>query len=147
MTPNQYTEPDDRLFRKMFSEIPLEKAPKNFTSGIMQQVYSGFEPVQESYETRKQMLLGYAALLAAIVVVGLMLFAQWPFLKLNFLTDLVQLKSLLNVSMGILDGIKSFTTFLKDSATVIIILTAVGLLLLLERIIRKEFQHKHSMFN
>ena len=145
MNPSEYTEPDDRLLRKMFSEMPLEKAPANFTSGIMQQVYTGFEAVEESPETRKQMLLGYAALLAAIVVVGLMLFAQWPFLKLNFLTEIFQLKSLLNISIGILDGIKSITTFIKASSTVIIILTAVGLLLLIERIIHKEFQHKHTL--
>ena len=146
MKPTEYTEPDDNLLRKMFSEIPLEKAPENFTNGIMQQVYTGFEPVQESPESRRQMILGYAALLAAMVVVGLMLFAQWPFLKLDFLSDLVQLRSLLNVSMGILEGIKSFTSFLKESSTVIIILSAVGLLLLFERILRKEFQHKHTMF-
>ena len=146
MKPTEYTEPDDRLLRKMFSEIPLEKAPENFTSGIMQHVYSGFEPVQESPELRRQLIFGYAALLAAIVIVGLMLFAQWPFLKLDFLSELVQVKNLLNVSIGILDGIKSFTSFLKESATVIIILTAVGLLLLFERIIHREFQQKHTMF-
>lgn len=97
----------------------------------MQQVYTGFEAVEESPETRKQMLLGYAALMAAIVIVGLMLFAQWPFLKLNFLSELVQVKSLLNISIGLLDGIKSITSFLKASSTVIIIFSAVGLLLLL----------------
>lgn len=145
MKPTEYTEPDDRLLRKMFSEMPLEKAPANFTSGIMQQVYTGFEAVEESPETRKQMLLGYAALMAAIVIVGLMLFAQWPFLKLNFLSELVQVKSLLNISIGLLDGIKSITSFLKASSTVIIIFSAVGLLLLLERIIHKEFQHKHTL--
>ena len=144
MNPTEYTEQDDRLLRKMFAEIPLEKAPENFTSGIMQQVYTGFESVETSPETRRQILMGYAALLAAIVVVGLMLFAQWPFLKLDFLSQIVQLKSLLNVSMGILDGIKSITTFIKDSSTVLIILAAIGLLLLFERIIRKEFQHKHT---
>ena len=144
MKPTEYTEPDDMLLRKMFSEIPLEKAPENFTSGIMQQVYAGFEPVEESSELRLQMLLGYAALLAAVVVVGLMLFAQLPFLKFTFLTELIQLKSLLSVSMGILDGIKSFTSFLKESSTMIIILSAVGLLLVFERLIRKEFQHKHT---
>ena len=144
MKPTEYTDPDDRLLRKMFSEIPLEKAPENFTSGIMQQVYTGFEPVQESPELRRQLILGYAALLVAIVVMGLMLFAQWPFLKFDYLSELVQVKNPLNVSMGILNGIKSFTTFLKDSSTVIIILAAVGLLLLFERIIHKEFQQKHT---
>ncbi len=145
MKPTIYTEPDDRLLRKMFSEMPLEKAPANFTSGIMQQVYTDFEAVEESPETRKQLLLGYAALLAAIVIVGLMLFAQWPFLKINFLTEIVQLKSLLNISIGILGGIKSVTTFLRESSTVLIIFAAVGLLLLLERIIHREFQHKHTL--
>ena len=145
MNPTEYTEPDERLLRKMFAEIPLEKAPENFTSGIMQQVYTGFESVEASPETRRQILMGYAALLAAIVVVGLMLFAQWPFMKFDFLSQIVQLKSLLNVSMGILDGIKSVTTFIRDSSTVIIILTAIGLLLLVERIIRREFQHKHTL--
>lgn len=144
MNPNEYNEPDERLLRKMFAEIPLEKAPENFTSGIMQQVHTGFESVEASPETRRQILMGYAALLAAIVVVGMMLFAQWPFLKFDFLSQLVQLKSLLNVSMGILDGIKSFTSFVRDSSTVIIILAAIGLLLLFERIIRKEVQHKHT---
>lgn len=141
MRSTEYTDPDDRLLRELFSQIPLEKAPENFTSGIMQQVYTGFETVGESPETRRQVLMGYATLLAAIVIVGLMLFAQWPFLKLNFLSDFVQLKSLLNVSLGILDGIKNFTSFLKESSTVIIILAAIGLLLLFERIIRKEFNH------
>lgn len=145
MKSTEYTEPDDRLLRKMFSEMPIEKAPANFTSGIMQQVYSGFEPVEESLETRRQILMGYAALLVAIVAVGLMIFAQLPFLKLSFLSEFVQLKSLLNVSMGILQGIKSITTFIKESSTVIIILSAVGILLFLERIIHKEFQHKHTL--
>ena len=144
MKTTEYIEPDDKFLRKLFSEIPLEKAPENFTSGIMQQVYSGVEPLHESPELRKQLLLGYGSLVAAIVIVGLMLFAQWPFLELNIFSDFIHLKDLLNASIGILDGINRITSFLKQSSTVIIILSSIGLLLLVERLIRKEFLHNRS---
>lgn len=144
MKTTEYIQPDDNFLRELFAKVPLEKAPENFTSGIMQQVYSGVEPIPESPELRKQMLLGYASLLAAIVIVAFMLFAQWPFLKLNFFSDFIHLKDLLNASMGILEGINRITSFLKQSSTVIIILSAIGLLLLVERFIRKEFIHNRS---
>ena len=144
METPRYTEPEDQFLRDLFSKIPIEKAPENFTSGILQQVYSGVEPIQESPEIRKQLLLGYGSLLVAIIIVGLMIFAQLPFLNINLSTDFIHLKDLLNASMSILDGINRISSFLKQSSTVIIIFSAIGLLLLIERLIRKEFIHNRS---
>ena len=36
------TEPDDKLLMELMLKMPVEKAPESFTSGVMQQVYSGF---------------------------------------------------------------------------------------------------------
>jgi hypothetical protein len=138
------TEPDDKLLMELMLKMPLEKAPESFTSGVMQQVYSGFEPVQETPELRRQMLFGYISLLAAILIVGVMVFAQWPFFNINLFSSTDQLRSLLNASLGILDGINSITQFLKDSSTVIIIMSSIGLLLIFERFLRRGFQHDRS---
>jgi hypothetical protein len=90
------------------------------------------------------MLFGYISLLAAILIVGVMVFAQWPFFNINLFSSTDQLRSLLNASLGILDGINSITQFLKDSSTVIIIMSSIGLLLIFERFLRRGFQHDRS---
>ncbi|MCD6661003.1 MAG: hypothetical protein LT105_12650 [Lentimicrobium sp.] len=130
-------EPDDQFLMDLMQKMPVEKAPESFTSGVMQQVYSGFEPQTDTPEVRRQVLFGYFALLAAVVIIGLMIFAQLPFLKFNFLNDTDYLRNILNASMGILEGVKRFSTFLKESSTVIIILSSVGLLLIFERVLRR----------
>jgi hypothetical protein len=130
-------EPDDQFLIDLMQKMPVEKAPESFTSGVMQQVYSGFEPQTDTPEVRRQVLFGYFALLAAVVIIGLMIFAQLPFLKFNFLNDTDYLRNILNASMGILEGVKRFSTFLKESSTVIIILSSVGLLLIFERVLRR----------
>lgn len=130
-------EPDDQFLMDLMQKMPVEKAPESFTSGVMQQVYSGFEPQTNTPEVRRQVLFGYFALLAAVVIIGLMIFAQLPFLKFNFLNDTDYLRNILNASMGILEGVKRFSTFLKESSTVIIILSSVGLLLIFERVLRR----------
>jgi hypothetical protein len=130
-------EPDDQFLMDLMQKMPVEKAPESFTSGVMQQVYSGFEPQTDTPEVRRQVLFGYFALLAAVVIIGLMIFAQLPFLKFNFLSDTDYLRNILNASMGILEGVKRFSTFLKESSTVIIILSSVGLLLIFERVLRR----------
>lgn len=130
-------EPDDQFLMDLMQKMTVEKAPESFTSGVMQQVYSGFEPQTDTPEVRRQVLFGYFALLAAVVIIGLMIFAQLPFLKFNFLNDTDYLRNILNASMGILEGVKRFSTFLKESSTVIIILSSVGLLLIFERVLRR----------
>ncbi len=130
-------ESDDQFLMDLMQKMPVEKAPESFTSGVMQQVYSGFEPQTDTPEVRRQVLFGYFALLAAVVIIGLMIFAQLPFLKFNFLNDTDYLRNILNASMGILEGVKRFSTFLKESSTVIIILSSVGLLLIFERVLRR----------
>lgn len=130
-------EPDDQFLIDLMQKMPVEKAPESFTSGVMQQVYSGFEPQTDTPEVRRQVLFGYFALLAAVVIIGLMIFAQLPFLKFNFLNDTDYLRNILNASLGILEGVKRFSTFLKESSTVIIILSSVGLLLIFERVLRR----------
>lgn len=130
-------EPDDQFLMDLMQKMTVEKAPESFTSGVMQQVYSGFEPQTDTPEVRRQVLFGYFALLAAVVIIGLMIFAQLPFLKFNFLSDTDYLRNILNASMGILEGVKRFSTFLKESSTVIIILSSVGLLLIFERVLRR----------
>lgn len=130
-------EPNDQFLMDLMQKMPVEKAPESFTSGVMQQVYSGFEPQTDTPEVRRQVLFGYFALLAAVVIIGLMIFAQLPFLKFNFLNNTDYLRNILNASMGILEGVKRFSTFLKESSTVIIILSSVGLLLIFERVLRR----------
>lgn len=144
MKPIQDTDPDDKLLRELLMKMPVDKAPKNFTSGIMQQVYSGFEPVQETPEMRRQMLYGYIAVFAAIVIVGVMIFAQWPFVKVNLFTETNYLKGLLSFSMGILGSFNSITVYLKESSTLIVIMLSIGLLLIFERMIRRGLQQRSS---
>ncbi|MBW6491453.1 MAG: hypothetical protein K0B15_09705 [Lentimicrobium sp.] len=144
MKPIQDIETDDKLLRELMIKLPVEKAPENFTYGIMQQVYSGFEPIQETPEMRRQMLYGYIAVFAAIIIVGVMIFAQWPFFKINLFTETNFLKGLLSFSMGILGSINSITVYLKESSTLIIIMSSIGFLLIFERLIRRGFQQRSS---
>lgn len=144
MKPIHDTDPDDNLLRELFMKMPVDKAPENFTNGIMQQVYSGFEPVQETPEMRRQMLYGYIAVFAAILIVGVMIFAQWPFVKVNLFAETNYLKGLLSFSMGILSSFNSIMVYLKESSTLIVIMLSIGLLLLFERMIRRGIQQRSS---
>lgn len=145
MTNDKFSETDnDRFLAQLMANLPLEKAPEGFTSGIMQQIQSGVEPLTDTPEYRRQMLWGYLSLFAALVIVVIMLFAQWPFVKINLFSDTDQLRNLLNASLGILEGFNSIIAYLKDSSTMIIIFLSVGLLLLFERLIRNGFQQKRS---
>jgi hypothetical protein len=145
MNTNQHTEQaDDKFLFDLMSKIPVEKAPEGFTSGIMQQVYSGYEPIAETGEYRRQMLWAYIAIGAAMVIFTIMLFAQWPFLKINFSTDQNFLLNVINVSMGFFDGFSKFMSFLKGSSTMLIILFSLTLLLVFERFFRRGIQQKSS---
>ncbi|HOP12403.1 hypothetical protein [Lentimicrobium sp.] len=145
MTNDKFSETDnDRFLAQLMANLPLEKAPEGFTSGIMQQIQSGIEPLADTPEYRRQMLWGYLSVLATLVIVVIMLFAQWPFLKINLFSDTDQLRNLLNASLGILEGFNSIVSYLKDSSTMIIIFLSVGLLLLFERLIRNGFQQKRT---
>ncbi len=138
MKTNQHIEqPEDQLLFDLFGKIPLEKAPEGFTEGIMQQVYSGYEPIQESAEYRRQMLWAYFAIGAALVIFIIMFFAQLPFLKINFPTDPGNLRNLLNAGLGFFEGFTRLLTYLKGSSTMLIIFFSLTLLLVVERLFRK----------
>ena len=138
MNTNHHIEPpDDQLLFDLFGKIPLEKAPEGFTEGIMQQVYSGYEPLAESTEYRRQMLWAYFAIGAALVIFIIMFFAQLPFLKISIPTDTGYLRHLLHAGLGFFDGFTSLMTYLKGSSTMLIIFLSLTLLLVIERIFRR----------
>jgi hypothetical protein len=130
-------QPDDHLLFDLFGKIPFEKAPAGFTEGIMQQVYSGYEPLAESSEYRKQMLWAYFAIGAALVIFIIMFFAQLPFLKISIPTDTGYLRNLLHAGLGFFDGFTRLLSYLKGSSTMLIIFFSLTLLLIVERIFRK----------
>lgn len=138
MKPNPYNEDlADHMLFDLMGKLPLEKAPENFTSGIMQQIYSGVEPVEDTPEYRRQMIWAYIAIGVAAIIAVLMLFAQWPFLKINILSTPEQLRDFLNTGLGIFDGFGRVITYVKDSSTIIIIFLALTLLLGFERLFRR----------
>ncbi len=138
MNIKQHTEqPDDQLLFDLFGKMPLEKAPEGFTEGIMQQVYSGFEPLAESPEYRRQMLWAYFAIGAALVIFIVMFFAQLPFLKISIPTDPEYLRNLLQVGLGFFEGFTRLISYLKGSSTMLIIFFSLTLLLIIERIFRR----------
>ncbi|MBK6965543.1 MAG: hypothetical protein IPH20_16855 [Bacteroidales bacterium] len=138
MSTNPHIEqPDDHLLFDLFDKIPLEKAPVGFTEGIMQQVYSGYEPLAESPEYRRQMIWAYFAIGAALIIFIIMFFAQLPFLNISIPTDTGYLRNLLHAGLGFFDGFTSLLTYLKGSSTMLIIFFSLTILLIIERIFRK----------
>ncbi|KAF0198427.1 MAG: hypothetical protein FD166_1480 [Bacteroidetes bacterium] len=135
---------DDLFLFELMEKLPVEKAPEGFTSGIMQQVYAGVEPVSESPEYRRQMIWAYLAIGAAIIIFLIMMFAQWPFLKINLPTEQVQLLNILHTTLGFFEGFSRFLTYLKGSSTMLIIFFSLTLLLIVERFFRRGITQKSS---
>lgn len=136
-TKQHIEQPEDQLLFDLFGKMPLEKAPEGFTEGIMQQVYSGFEPLAESPEYRRQMLWAYIAIGAALVIFMVMFFAQLPFLKINIPSDAGFLRNLLQAGLGFFEGFTRLIAYLKGSSTMLIIFFSLTLLLVIERIFRR----------
>jgi hypothetical protein len=136
-TKQHIEQPDDQLLFDLFGKMPPEKAPEGFTEGIMQQVYSGFEPLAESPEYRRQMLWAYFAIGAALVIFIVMFFAQLPFLKINIPTDTGYLLNLLQLGLEFFEGFTRLISYLKGSSTMLIIFLSLTLLLIIERIFRR----------
>jgi hypothetical protein len=136
-TKQHIEQPDDQLLFDLFGKMPLEKAPEGFTEGIMQQVYSGFEPLAETPEYRRQMLWAYFAIGAALVIFIVMFFAQLPFLKISIPTDPGYLRNLLQAGLGFFEGFARLVSYLKGSSTMLIIFLSLTLLLIIERIFRR----------
>jgi hypothetical protein len=135
---------DDQFLFELMEKLPVERAPEGFTSGIMQQVYSGVEPVSESPEYRRQMIWAYIAIGASIVIFLVMMFAQWPFLKISLPTDQGQLLNILHATLDFFEGFSRFMTYLKGSSTMLIIFFSLTLLLIFERFFRRGISQKSS---
>jgi len=146
MKANQHIDDlDDQMLFDLIGKMPLEKAPEGFNEGIMQQIYSGFEPIEDTPEYRRQMLWGYMAIGAVVVISILMMFAQWPFLKINFLSNQDQLRDFLNAGIGIVDGFSKVLGYIRSSSNMLIIFLALGLLLIFERLIRRGISTDKSL--
>jgi hypothetical protein len=145
MNTNQHIEsPEDQLLFELIGKIPMEKAPDGFTAGIMQQVYSGVEPVSESPEYRRQMIWAYLGIGFALIIFIIMLFAQWPFLKINLPTDFNSFNSLLHAGLGFFDGLSRVISYVKNLSAIMIIFFALTVLLIVERIFRRGISQKSS---
>ncbi|MCB9016945.1 MAG: hypothetical protein H6541_14255 [Lentimicrobiaceae bacterium] len=141
---NHIEDLNDKLLFDLIGNLPLEKAPEGFNAGIMQQIYSGVEPFEYTPEYRRQMLWAYIAIGVTVLLAVFMLFAQWPFLKISFLSTPEQLRDLLNASLGIFDGFSKVLSFVKSSSSVFIIFIALTLLLIFERLFRKGISSDRS---
>lgn len=141
---NHIEDLNDKLLFDLIGNLPLEKAPEGFNAGIMQQIYSGVEPLEYTPEYRRQMLWAYIAIGVTVLLAVFMLFAQWPFLKISFLSTPEQLRDLLNASLGIFDGFSKVLSFVKSSSSVFIIFIALTLLLIFERLFRKGISSDRS---
>ncbi|MFH1120192.1 MAG: hypothetical protein V1775_10220 [Bacteroidota bacterium] len=145
MKINQHIEsPEDQLLFDLMGKIQSEKAPEGFTAGIMQQVYSGVEPIIESPEYRRQMIWAYLAIGAALVIFLIMIFAQWPFMRINLPTEQWQLRSILQTVLGFFDGFGRVIVYLKGSSTMLVIFLSLTLLLIFERLFRHGISRKNS---
>jgi|GEM_PF-714634 len=136
---------DDLFLRELMLRLPVEKAPEGFTAGIMQQVYSGVEPVADDKAYRRQMLWAYASLGAALIMMLFMLFAQWPFLRIGFINEQGILQKLLHASISFFSGFNQMIAFIKGSSTTILIFMSLTLLLVLERVFRSRAMHDRSL--
>lgn len=134
-------EPDDQFLFDLIRKTDCEKAPEGFTAGIMQQVYSGIQPDTETPEYRWQMLWAYMAIGLALVFFILMLFAQWPFLKINLPSEQGILSNLLHAGLGFFEGFDKLLAFIKTSSTSLIIFFSLTLLLVFERFFRRGIPH------
>ena len=145
MKPNSHTNDlDDNLLFDLMASLPLEKAPEGFGAGIMQQIYSGVEPIEDTPEYRRQMLWAYIAIGATALIAIFMLFAQWPFLKINLLSNPTQLRDLLNAGLGIFDGFSKVLSYVKGSSAILIIFFSLTLLLAFERLFRRGISSDRS---
>lgn len=138
---------NDQFLFDLFEKMPLEKAPHGFTEGIMQQVYSGVEPVAEtSGEYRRQMLWAYMGIGAALITVIVMIFARLPFLNIELPSDSGILRTLLHSGLGLFDGLSRISGLLRESSVTLVIFFSLTMLLLVERFFRKRYYNNFFLF-
>ncbi|MDY0343142.1 MAG: hypothetical protein RBR28_06195 [Lentimicrobium sp.] len=136
---------NDHFLEQLIDLMPYEKAPDNFTNGIMLQLSAGVQPIADTPESRRQLLWGYVTLAVAFAGVVLMLFARWPFLNfdLTLSTDLI--RTVFTKSINLFNSLTEMMSYLKSSSVTILIFASVGILLLLERILRKGLNRNQTI--
>lgn len=136
---------DDRFFENLIEALPYEKAPENFSEGIMLQLSAGIKPVTDTPESRRQLLWGYLTLAVAFAGVALMFFARLPFLNFDLAIETDLFRLLFSNSMSVINGISHVSAFLKSGSTALFIFASLGLLLLIERILRKGIHRNQTI--
>lgn len=136
---------DDLFFEQLIDQLPLQKAPDNFTNGIMLQLSAGLQPVLDTPESRRQLLWGYLTLGVAFAGVLLMFFARWPFLSFDFTigTDIIQ--TIFTKSVSFFNGLNELMFYIKSGSVAILVFISVGILLLVERLLRKGIHRNQTI--
>ncbi len=134
----------DPFLEKMFQSLPLESSGSGFTNQVMNQVYASVEPIIEPSEYRRQMLWAYSLIGLGIIVIGLILFAIWPFFELSFKIDTSLILKFISASLGVVDGISNFVDYLRQSSLQLSIFFSVFILFLVERLLRRGFSNNNS---
>lgn len=136
---------DDHFLEQLMDQLPFEKAPDNFTNGIMLQLSAGVQPIADTPESRRQLLWGYVTLAVAFAGVVLMLFARWPFLNYDLTLNTDLIRTVFTKSINLFHGLTELMSYLKSGSSTILIFASVGILLLLERILRKGFNRNQTI--
>ncbi|GAB1404571.1 MAG: hypothetical protein PHX54_02960 [Lentimicrobiaceae bacterium] len=136
---------DDHFLEQWIDLLPYEKAPDNFTNGIMLQLSAGLQPVADTPESRRQMLWGYITLALAFAGVMLMIFARWPFLNFDFAISIDFLRTFFIRLMNFSRSLSEVAAYFKTGSTALIIFASIGILLLLERILRKGIHRDQTI--
>lgn len=134
----------DPFFERMFQSLPLESPGSEFSIQVMNQVYASVEPVIEPEKYRRQMLWAYFLIGLGILAIGLVLFAIWPFIELNFKLDTSLILKFITASLGVLDGISNTLDYLKESSIQLSIFFSIFILFLVERLLRKGVTNSSS---
>ncbi len=129
---------NDSFLNEVFSKIPQESTSGNFTMQVMNQIYARVEPEIEPAVYRKQMLWAYISLTAGILIIGLLIFAIWPFIDIPFKLDSSFILAIVNYTIELAEGISRLGEIIKASSVQIAVFFSVLFLLLVERLIRKD---------
>lgn len=128
---------NDPFLQRMLLKLPIEKTSDNFTNQVMGQIYARVEPEIEPQVYRKQMLLAYLSIGVGIVVIGVILFALWPFLEIKFNLGSIQIINFINATLSMADVVTDFMGYLKESTVLLSIFFSIFILFLVERLLRR----------
>lgn len=136
---------NDPFLEEIFNYLPPEKPSSDFIKQVMNQIYAHVEPEMEPGKYRKQMLWAYASMAAGLIIIGVIIFAVWPFIEIPFQLNYTSILNLVNYTLSAVDEISRIGDLVQNSTIQISVFFSILILLVIERLIRRDV-NKSSIY-